>query len=322
MDNRTLQLESNEYLVYSEGESTVNIKDDEFKFFISNINLIFLKEITYLFKKSTYEVIKMPIEKIKIISDIPQIKVEQGDYKSWNLVIFFDRGSKKVEFYYESILGKNHRKKHVEQIANMISDLSIKINSDSKSMNKEEVSIEKVANKNSNLSSNYSRESSSHSSGDQKILKKKGFMNYDTIRTPNAKYYIDYELRMFAVKDFSGIKILKFKDFKGYSIDYDNPKSSTSVHYGGGMLNGAIQGNFLGKSILGKSAARVGAIAGGLAKGIANTHINFGGKLAARVVFRYRTHNTTIELSDLSSLEAYRPLFDMLDKISTINSKK
>ena len=322
MDNRTLQLGLNEHIVYSEGESPVEINNEEFKFFISNVSLIFVKEITYLFKKSTFEVIKWPIKKIKLKVDIPQVKVEHGEYKTWNIVIYFNRGVKKIEFYYESRLKKSFKKKHVEQIANIISNLRTKAISDLKSKYNEKAAITRVENINKEIIKPMHSAQSNPKSKDDELLRKKGFMSYEVVIAPDERYYIDYRVQKFAIKNFSGLRIMKFKDFKSYSIDYDNPKSSTSVHFGGGAFEGALTGSFLTKSLIGKSAAKVGAIAGGVAKSIANTHIDFGGKLAARIAIRYRTHNQTIELSDFTSLEAYRPLFDMLDKISDLNKSK
>lgn len=319
MDNRTLQLESNEYIVFSEGESTLNVNEEKFKLFISNLNLILLKENTYLFKKSIFEVTKWPIDKIIVIDGIPQVKVEHGEPKTWIIEICFSEDVKRIEFYYESRLKKNHMKKHVEKIASLLSNLRKQVVNESRNKSNENSSSKIVEDNNDitikTIRSNYS----SHKSEVHRKLYKKGFTNYEIVTIPNRSCYIDYRAQMFAIKDFSGLKIMKFKDFKGYSIDYDNVKSSTRVDYRGGAFEGALTGNVLAKSFVGKSAAKIGTIAGGLAKSIVNTNVSLGSNLAARVVIRYKTHNETIELSDLSSLKAYRPFFDILDKISSIN---
>lgn len=128
MEKSILDLAQNEYIVYEKEDSVVLYKDEELTLFITNLNMILLSETTRLFKKSTYDVVKWPIADIKIIDNVPQIKIEYDDDNGcWNIVILFVKGIQKIGFYSDkSLFKRDNVKKDVEQLAENISQLRMK----------------------------------------------------------------------------------------------------------------------------------------------------------------------------------------------------
>lgn len=158
-----------------------------------------------------------------------------------------------------------------------------------------------------------------HNIDDEKRdLMRLGFQEYETVETPTKDYYFDFTKRKFTFKHGREFKVLKFKDFKDYTINYDNPRKSSSLEYRGGAFKGALYGNALGKNILGKSAVKVGAVIGALA----GTKLNLGGKVAVQVVIRFKPFNTTLTFTEVKSLEQYIPLLEMLDRVSEFDRRR
>jgi hypothetical protein len=118
MDKNILNLDENEYIVYEKEQSYVFFKDEEVELYITNLNLILVNETMYMFKKSTYDITKWPVNDIKVIDKIPQITIENdAENAYWNIVMLFNRGIKKIGLYYGSVFKKNEVKKEVELLA-------------------------------------------------------------------------------------------------------------------------------------------------------------------------------------------------------------
>lgn len=125
MENSILNLAQNEYIFYEREEADVLYKDEEIELFITNLNIIIVNESSFLFKKPIIDIIKLPIENIKVIDNIPQVTVEISEEGYWNIVILFNNGIKKLGIYYGSNRNKNSVKKETDLIAEIISQLRL-----------------------------------------------------------------------------------------------------------------------------------------------------------------------------------------------------
>lgn len=125
MENSILNLSQNEYIVYEREEADVLYKEEEIELFITNLNIIIVNESKPLFKKPIIDIVKLPIESIKVIDNIPQVTVELNEYDYWNIVILFNNGIKKLGIYYGSNRNKNNVKKEVDLLAEKISQLRL-----------------------------------------------------------------------------------------------------------------------------------------------------------------------------------------------------
>jgi len=127
MANRVLNLEDNEYVVYQREDDYVLFNEEEVELYITNLNLILFNETNRMFKKSTIEITKWPINDIKLIDNVPQITIEfDGDNSYWNIVILFNNGLKKFGVYVGSKFKKNEVKKEVESLVEKITQLRSK----------------------------------------------------------------------------------------------------------------------------------------------------------------------------------------------------
>lgn len=125
MENSILKLAHNEYIVYEREEADVLYKEEEIELFITNLNIIIVSESKPLFKKAIIDIIKLPIENIKVIDNIPQVTVELNEYDYWNIVILFNDGIKKLGIYYGSNRHKNNVKKETDLLVEKISQLRL-----------------------------------------------------------------------------------------------------------------------------------------------------------------------------------------------------
>lgn len=123
MGNSRLNLAQNEYIVYEREEADVLYKEEEIELFITNLNILIVNESKPLFKKPVVDIIKLPIDTIKVIDNVPQVTVELNEYDYWNIVILFNNGIKKLGIYYGSSRNKNNVKKEVDLLAERISQL-------------------------------------------------------------------------------------------------------------------------------------------------------------------------------------------------------
>lgn len=394
MDTNILNLEQDEYVVYEKEDSVVIIKEEEFEFLVTNRNLYLVETISPMFKKTTYNITKLPIENIRVIDDIPQIKIEQGDYSCWNIVILFNNGVKKIGIDYGSLFKKQEVKKEVERLAEQISQLrtmgtivlkpknhsnnppqeerpsskkksfignkitnTIGILRDTLNPNVEEEVTEKIEEQPSESLIDNEYDFCTHCGSKKKktsrfcpscgseqtvstlvhvgtehdepkfddypFLMKHGFVNYDIVKVPHSTYYVDYTSKKFAKRNIFDIKIIKFKEFIKYEIEEDDLKSETKIVSNGNIVQGAFSGGSIAKSLIGKSAIKVGAIAGAAINGIFGAKINFPHKIAVRVTIHYRSYNNeTWEFADKAALDKYKPLLEMLDRINDINHHK
>lgn len=125
MGSSILNLDQNEYIIYEREEADVLYKEEEIELFITNLNIIIVNESRPLFKKPIIDVIKLPIDNIKVIDNIPQVTVELHEYDYWNIVILFNNGIKKLGIYYGSNKNKKDVKKEVDLLAEKISQLRL-----------------------------------------------------------------------------------------------------------------------------------------------------------------------------------------------------
>lgn len=400
MNTNILNLEKDEYVVFEKEDSVVIIKEEEFEFLVTNLNLYLVETISPMFKKTTYNITKLPIADIRVIDDIPQITIEQGDYSCWNMVILFNNGVKKIGIDYGSVFKKLEVKKEVEKLVEQISQLrtigTIIIKTNNQPTTKREDSTSSSTKRNlignkiastigfirdtvnpkdqieeqvleqpmemeeptKELSIDNDFDFCTHCGSrkrktsrfcpscgvEQKIstlvqvgtepdeptfddnpfLMKHGFVYCDIVKVPDATYYVDYASKKFAKRNIFDIKIFKFKEFIKYEIEEDDGlKSETKIITHGDVIGGAFTGGSIAKGFIGKSAIKAGAIAGAVITGALGTKLNYPHKIEVRVTIYYRSYNNeTWEFSDKATLDEYKPLLEMFDRIGEINHPK
>ena len=118
-----LQLENGEYVVYQYEEGAAYFRESAVDFYLTNFNILLVKENAHLFKKSTYDYFRFPLRDIRTNNGIPQISVEKDSDDNWYISMLFVNGIKKITFESEGGWKSKKWKAKIESVADKISQL-------------------------------------------------------------------------------------------------------------------------------------------------------------------------------------------------------
>ena len=118
-----LQLENGEYVVYQYEEGAVYFRESAVDFYLTNFNILLVKENAHLFKKSTYDYFRFWLCDIRTNNGIPQISVDKDSNDNWYISVLFVNGIKKFVFEAEGGWKSKKWKAKIESVADKISQL-------------------------------------------------------------------------------------------------------------------------------------------------------------------------------------------------------